>query len=139
MTVRRTPEAWVNSLKKHVLRRGPLENLRNRSMFGRLYPHGQERHYASQYESYTSGVHDFFRKHGAEDRLLELCWEKGDGWDRLCAFVDKPRPDIGFPYENRSSDLAGKRLNQAVNGALIAGYKQLRADQPSVERKSADD
>lgn len=126
MTVRRDPQAWVKSLKTHVLRRGPIDNMRNLGMFDRLYPHGQERHYAARYESYISGVHAFFRERGAQHRLLELCWEKGDGWDTLCAFVDRPVPDVPFPYENRSAELAGKGFNEIVNGVLIAGYARLR-------------
>lgn len=34
--------------------------------------------------------------------LLEVDWEKGDGWPELCEFLGFDVPDIGFPHEMRS-------------------------------------
>lgn len=125
LTTRRSPEAWVSSFKNHVRRRGPLENLRNRKAFGRLYPHGQEQHYARWYVDYVASVWAFFRENGAEDRLLELCWERGDGWDPICTFLHEPLPAVPFPHVNRTSELEGRGVNMVVNDLLIAGYTAL--------------
>jgi hypothetical protein len=35
-------------------------------------------------------------------RLLELDVFSGDGWTRLCSFVDRSVPDAPFPFENQS-------------------------------------
>jgi len=26
---------------------------------------------------------------------------KGDGWDKLCKFLEKPKPDVSFPHKNK--------------------------------------
>jgi hypothetical protein len=46
----------------------------------------------------------FFRSDGAEDRLIEVCWEPGDGWGPLCRFLDR---------SNRSDDISGHNLWRA--------------------------
>ena len=33
-----------------------------------------------------------------KERLLE--WQVGDGWESLCAFLDKPVPKMDFPHAN---------------------------------------
>jgi hypothetical protein len=128
MTVRRDSDAWVRSLKKHVIRRGPMSNFKNIRAFGRMYPHGQERHYAAWYDRQLDEVHAFFRERGAEDRLLQICWEDGDGWEKLCSFLGRPIPATPFPYENRTADLGGRRLNEMVNAMIIAGYQRVRGE-----------
>jgi len=30
--------------------------------------------------------------------LLVVCWENGDGWDKLCSFLNKRKPDEPFPH-----------------------------------------
>jgi len=37
------------------------------------------------------------------DRLFEM--ELGDGWEGLCAFLDKPVPDVPFPKKNQAAEL----------------------------------
>lgn len=56
---------------------------------------------------------DYFRRHNAEveaaispDRLL--VYNAGEGWDRLCAFLDAPVPDTLFPSENTRADFAAR-------------------------------
>lgn len=54
--------------------------------------------YRAAYERHNAEVRTFFAGSG---RLLEVCWEEGDGWDELCPFlgVDVPR-DTPFPHSN---------------------------------------
>jgi hypothetical protein len=35
-------------------------------------------------------------------RLLELDVFSGDGWEKLCRFVDRPIPSVAFPWENKA-------------------------------------
>ena len=37
------------------------------------------------------------------DRLLD--YRLGDGWEPLCEFLDKPKPDVPFPFVNEGKDL----------------------------------
>lgn len=34
------------------------------------------------------------------DQLLVMDITKGDGWEKLCSFLDKPVPSLSFPYLN---------------------------------------
>jgi hypothetical protein len=32
---------------------------------------------------------------------MNIC-DDGDGWEKLCKFLNKPIPDMEFPHENKS-------------------------------------
>lgn len=60
---------------------------------------------------------DYFRKHNAAviaaippERLL--VFEVGEGWNRLCAFLGVPVPDVPYPSENSREEFAS-RLREA--------------------------
>jgi len=39
------------------------------------------------------------------DRLLVMDICGGDGWEKLCPYLEKPIPDIPFPHKNRSASI----------------------------------
>ena len=47
-------------------------------------------------------THNYNAKQYFGDRLLVVNWESGDGWDKLCSFLDCPIPDRDFPHLNSS-------------------------------------
>lgn len=53
------------------------------------------------HEAYHQRVESFFRDKPS-DRLLRLDIIGGAGWEELCAFLDRPRPDQAFPWMNAS-------------------------------------
>jgi hypothetical protein len=36
------------------------------------------------------------------DKLLVICWENKDGWNKLCDFLNKSVPKVPFPHLNKS-------------------------------------
>ncbi|KAI8146476.1 P-loop containing nucleoside triphosphate hydrolase protein [Fennellomyces sp. T-0311] len=52
------------------------------------------------------------KKHVPADRLLVL--ELGEGWDRLCKFLDKPVPNEPYPHANTT-----KEFNERVSKVLM--------------------
>jgi hypothetical protein len=124
LTLRRDAATWVRSLKGHILQRGPLQNLANRGIYGRLYPHGQERHYERRYEEHRAAIRDFLAGEGAVQQLLEVCWENGDGWEKLCPFLGRQIPDVPIPHSNRGRELKRKPVNEAINRGLMRGYER---------------
>lgn len=52
------------------------------------------------YRRHNAGVIDYFS--ATERKLLVVDWEAGDGWRRLCDFLDQPVPDVSFPHVLRS-------------------------------------
>lgn len=53
---------------------------------------------AWRYASHNYHVVRYF--HGRERDLLVICWEDGDGWEKLCGFLELPVPAEPFPHEN---------------------------------------
>lgn len=51
------------------------------------------------HDRWVSRVSDHFRHH---PRYLELRICDGEGWAPLCAFLDRPEPDVPFPWRNSS-------------------------------------
>lgn len=51
------------------------------------------------YQFHNQRVKEYFAS--CPERLLIVCWEAGDGWEKLCTFLGKPIPvGIPFPHEN---------------------------------------
>lgn len=95
LLTRESPERWVDSLKRHTMKARPLRHS-VKLAFGHYYPHGREREQAELYQRHNDAVRAHFRDR--PDDFLELCWERGDGWPELCAFLGRDVPDIPFPH-----------------------------------------
>ncbi len=121
LTTRKSPEAWVASLKAHAERTNPHRNPRQ-AIFGDAYPHGLEEKYAAYYERHNAAVRAQFNDR--PDLLLEVCWETGDGWRELCRFLGLKKPFRRFPQANRSRDAQPNAEFVAENRTLIAAQLQ---------------
>ena len=51
-----------------------------------------------KYEKHTQEVAKYFKDR--PDQLLVMNVIKGDGWEKLCSFLNKPIPDVPFPHKN---------------------------------------
>lgn len=78
LSTRTSADVWLASLKWHALRTDPDSHSRRLS-YGFNYPHGFEAKHLAMYEAHQREVLDFFRNQGADDVLLQVCWERGDG------------------------------------------------------------
>lgn len=113
-------ESWARSVEQHyrrtfagagtdeilrrgVARRGGVIHGMDRSLsFASLFlPHGD---LASAWRAYDARVRRCFRDQ--PERLLEFDVESGDGWGKLCGFLDEAVPDELFPWENRAAGFA---------------------------------
>lgn len=97
LTTRKDSETWFRSLNKNA--NGP--NKTREIIYGEGDPNKAKAHYIKQYEKHNKEVKDFFNEN-APDKLLTVCWDNGDGWDKLCEFLDKPKPNKNFPHINKS-------------------------------------
>lgn len=105
LTRRRTAESWVESLKGHAMKTNPDQNPRA-AIFGYPYPHGREAEHVAFYNNHLKGMRALFA--GRPGQMCELCWEEGDGWPELCAFLNLPEPLGAFPHANQG---AGARID----------------------------
>lgn len=121
LTVRRSPEAWVESLKSHSLLTSPKGSCR-RLAYGYPYPHGVEAEHIAIYERHNAEVPAFFESRGEAGRLLTLSWEAGDGWAELCDFLGEAVPDTPFPRSNVTAERSSTGFERQ-NRRLIALWR----------------
>ncbi len=98
LTTRLSPNVWFESLCKHAEKTGPTEG--RLLAYGYAMPHLYRKSHLNFYLEHNQRVREHFR--GREGKLLELCWEQGDEWMKLCEFLGWQVPKILFPHENRS-------------------------------------
>ena len=63
-------------------------------------------YYTYIYFERKNEILDFFKD--KSDQFLHIDIPSGDGWDKLCPFLDLEIPDIDFPYQHKNSDIGGK-------------------------------
>lgn len=73
-----------------------------------------------EYESHNAAVREHFKDR--PDDLLEVCWEKGDGWPQLCEFLELPVPKRSFPHKNAAKDFRVKRHHLLRLRTLITSF-----------------
>ena len=96
----RDPAHWINSVCKHF---GYQETPMRRLIYGKEYgcPVGNEEHYVKIYISHNDEVIKYFEN---RSDLLVLDLESGDGWEKLCTFLEADIPDSPFPAANTSAN-----------------------------------
>jgi hypothetical protein len=111
----RPPEEWIRSVVTHFGRGStPMrEFIYGR---GRGSPRGNEAHYLRTYEDHNRRVLDYFS--GREEDLLVLRITEGEGWDRLCPFLDEPVPATPFPAANAKGSRRKRDLRRMVSRHL---------------------
>lgn len=127
LTVRSDPERWLRSLTRHSMRTHPKRHCRKLA-YGFDYPHGQEQHHLGIYEKHNDDARAFFRDRRQD--FLEVCWEKGDGWKEICAFLGKDIPELPFPHVNRA-DQQSVRWSRWISNRLRRMLSRRRAVLPT--------
>ena len=60
-------------------------------------------HYIDKYNKHNEEVRDFFQDKPGQ--LLEMCFENGDGWDKLCSYLEvTPPSQVSFPHVNKRGE-----------------------------------
>lgn len=96
----REPEAWFASLDKHF---GEATTELNIFAYGadHVPARGNREHWIATYLAHNETVRAHFRDRPKD--LLELTLADGDGWDKLCPFLDAAVPTAPFPVKNTSA------------------------------------
>ena len=92
LTRRTSAAVWFKSQRHHIKKYGP-----HRGIYGDMTEKEAPEKYQAFYENHLVEARSFFAD---TDRLLEVCWDDGDGWEQLCPFLGRPIPDIAFPHSN---------------------------------------
>lgn len=97
LTVRLNADVWYKSLCQHALVTGPTEY--RKYVYGAYMPQGHKQRCIEVYERHNHMVRKYFKDRPGD--FLEICWEKGDGWEELSCFLSLPQPDFPFPHTNK--------------------------------------
>ena len=63
---------------------------------------------------------------------MNIC--AGDGWERLCEFLDVPVPDVPFPRENVGKFKRLKRVSRQASWRLLSALPTLTLKEHHVQR-----
>jgi hypothetical protein len=77
-------------------------------IYGVGCPQGNEKIYLRRFEAHNEDVLDYF-KHRPND-LLVMTLADGDGWEKLCPFLDKEAPSLPFPHANSAEERERQKL-----------------------------
>jgi Sulfotransferase domain len=101
---------WLRSIK-FILEIHPVRTRQeNIAIFRRMTLYGtvsfDELKMTRTYLQHHLEVRYYFRDRPHD--LLEVDFTRGDGWERICAFLELPVPNEPFPHLNKTNDIAGK-------------------------------
>ncbi len=120
LTTRRDSIAWLGSVKNHAKRHDDRAARRIRTqIFGFASPLGVEEHYLELYERHNRNVREYFTKLGLTGHLLDVSWDKGDGWLELCEFLNVSIPNANFPHQNKVSTLQQGSVLNRINTSMM--------------------
>lgn len=100
----RNPESWIKSQVNHF---GKKETPMRVWIYGVGCPEGNEDIYINRFKRHYEEVMEYFKDR--PDDLLVLDLPKGEGWDKLCAFLGTDVPTNPFPQVNKASDRQPKK------------------------------
>jgi hypothetical protein len=110
-------QSWLDSRESHV-KRNQEKKLKNPELDVKWLKIDRQA-WENQYKSHYSEIKTYFENR--EKDLLVFDVVEGDGWEKLCHFLDLPIPNIPFPRKNFAPE---KRL--ILNEILARFEKQIQ-------------
>jgi len=72
-------------------------------IYGVGHPKGNEQIFLNRYNKHNKEVLDYFKDRPND--LLIFSLENGDGWEKICSFLDKKIPSVPFPWANKRENV----------------------------------
>ena len=98
----RDPDSWIRSYRNMLARQKKASEELNeirRTLYGLPFPNVTDDQLLERYRSHNQQVMEYFKDR--PESLLIVDWAAGDGWAKLCQFLDKKIPAKPFPHANR--------------------------------------
>jgi len=99
LTTRSSEDKWLESLRNLNLRNGPTDAFR--IAYGCYEVSGHEDRLREVYRAHNEGAREFF---GDSNRFVEVCWERGDGLEKIARLLDIDPRGLSVPVANASVD-----------------------------------
>lgn len=99
LTTRASPDKWFRSLCNMGVRLGPFP-LYETTVYGYSMPQGRKAEHQAIYAAHNEAVIQHFSTRPG--KLLELCWEQGNGAQKLADFIGLSDADVSPLHANRS-------------------------------------
>jgi len=92
----RDPNGWLLSREKHV-----TSNRKNPHYKGRWLTANKDA-WTKRWNEHNADVKEYFKDRPEDLLVINIC--NGDGWEKLCPFLDVEMPDSPFPRLNIRKD-----------------------------------
>lgn len=123
LTKRSSPEVWFESSVEFRKVKGPSPLRKSIFGFSQPLPKNKGPHIMF-YKSHLNEVRKYF--HDKPNKLLEVCWEEGDGWKELCDFLEvKTIPNKLFPHKNRKEANQKKRFYTHFFKGCLSKFRKI--------------
>jgi len=111
----RNEEGWLKSVERHWAsyfekwQRDWFSNEMHQLIYGQTEFDAEV--FLQRYRAHNQQVLDHFKNRPSD--LLVMDMDKGAGWSELCAFVDRPLPDVPYPvlFTSASKDADGDPIS----------------------------
>lgn len=95
----RAPEAWWRSVENWLTISHPDDHAKLRRYLKHIGTDTIDKgRFIEGYLAHNAAIRAYF---GERPDFLDINFEHGEGWERLCAFLETPIPDHPFPHENK--------------------------------------
>jgi hypothetical protein len=95
----REPESWWGSVNKWLTQSHENDINRLQRYLKHLNVDRFDKElFISRYQAHNASIRDYFSN---RDALLIMDLTQGDGWEKLCSFLDLPVPNKPFPHANK--------------------------------------
>lgn len=117
----RDAEAWLRSVIVHFANlpqnsTGGARGVVRERVYGTHWPTPEQ-----FLESYKRHIHEVATYFNGRQDLLVMDITKGEGWPRLCAFLDQPVPTERFPATNETTPEMHKRAKHNLEAGKTHG------------------
>lgn len=105
----RSPEKWIKSVTKHFKSHHiPAHEW----IYGVQVASGNETTYIERFNRHNQEVQDYFRNRPSD--LLVMDITQGDGWEKLCPFLEKEQPEFEFPKQNTAKEKSNRLIERTI-------------------------
>lgn len=115
LTLRKSEKIWLESLKSHSMRTHPTRHCRKLA-YGFNFPHKHEQEHLEFYRRHNDNARTYFENRSKD--FIEICWEDGDGFEKLCKFLECDVPNVPIPHANKGSESRARRSWLFLNKVL---------------------